>query len=116
MISIISPWMTSGTAHAYVQDPSIDPRPLLVGIASALEYIHSLTPIICHGDVKGYNILISDDGRALLADFGHSRIVDPSLSSMAYEHPTGGTLRWMSPELLTYTHCGPTPASDVWSF
>ena len=28
-ISIVSPWMERGNAHAYVQDVDIDPRPLV---------------------------------------------------------------------------------------
>ena len=27
--SSVTPWMQKGTAHAYVQDPMVDPRPLV---------------------------------------------------------------------------------------
>ena len=65
------------------------------------------------------NILINDGGRALLADF--------SLLTMASDHSTamsswveGGTLRWMSPELIDPEQFGlervcPTKESDCYA-
>ncbi|KIM60709.1 hypothetical protein SCLCIDRAFT_123554, partial [Scleroderma citrinum Foug A] len=70
-ISIVTPWMEMGNAHDYVQNVDVDPCPLLVGIAAGLQYLHSYEPHpIYHGDLKGVNVLISDDGCPLLADFG----------------------------------------------
>ncbi|KAG6336080.1 hypothetical protein ID866_3006 [Astraeus odoratus] len=68
-VSMVSAWMEKGNAYEYVQDKSIDPRPLLSDIANGLEYLHNHNPPIYHGDLKGNNVLISDDGRALLTDF-----------------------------------------------
>ncbi|KAL4079685.1 hypothetical protein J3A83DRAFT_4086203, partial [Scleroderma citrinum] len=57
-VSIVSEWMAKGDAYNYVQDTSIDPRPLLVGIAHGLHYLHNHPqgPIF-HGDLKGVCIL-----------------------------------------------------------
>jgi serine/threonine protein kinase len=41
---------------------------LLLGIASGMECLHSSK--ITHGDLKSYNILIDDEGNAIIADFG----------------------------------------------
>lgn len=49
-----------------------------------------------HGDVKGNNVLISDDGHALLCDFGLTKMM-PSRTSTAIKG--AGSLRWMAPEL-----------------
>lgn len=88
-VSIVSEWMGKGDAHSYIQNRSIDPRPLLVGIACGLNYLHC-HPIF-HGDLKGTNVLISDDGRALLCDFGLSFLVT-STFSMTVECRRGGSL------------------------
>ena len=45
-------------------------------IASALEYLHSRTPPIIHRDVKPQNIIVAADGRAVLVDFGISKVFD----------------------------------------
>ncbi|KAI6008846.1 kinase-like domain-containing protein [Pisolithus orientalis] len=116
-ISIISKWMSNGNAHDYVQDPKVDPRPLLLGIARGLDYLHNRSPCpVYHGDLKGLNVLISDEGHALLTDFGLSYLVNSSFS-MADHERCGGSLNWMAPELLdTEGNAVMTPAGDVWSF
>ncbi|KIM68492.1 hypothetical protein SCLCIDRAFT_1184336, partial [Scleroderma citrinum Foug A] len=115
-VSIVSEWMGKGDAHNYVQNRSIDPRPLLVGIACGLDYLHSHPkgPIF-HGDLKGTNILISDDGRALLCDFGLSSLVT-STFSMTVECRRGGSLPWTAPECLASDEWHVTAARDVWAF
>ncbi|KAG6336216.1 hypothetical protein ID866_2867 [Astraeus odoratus] len=80
-ISIISDWMGMGNAHTYVQNTDNDPRPLLMDIASGLHYLHShIKGPIFHGDLKGPNVLVSDDRHALLADFGYSVLTKSSFS------------------------------------
>ncbi|KAG6330192.1 hypothetical protein ID866_8899, partial [Astraeus odoratus] len=113
-VSIVSKWIASGNARDYVQDKAVDPRPLLAGIARGLVYLHNheLGPII-HGDLKGLNVLISDDGHALLMDFGVSYLVN-STFSLGVRPLSGGTLNWMAPELQS--ECSPTMSADVWSF
>jgi len=69
---MVSTWRKKGNALDYVQDDSVDPRPLvspgfyypsgemmpchmqLVGIAKGLHYLHSHeSGAICHGDLRG---------------------------------------------------------------
>ncbi|KAI6011822.1 kinase-like domain-containing protein [Pisolithus marmoratus] len=116
-ISIISRWITKGNAHDYVQDLRVDPRPVLLGIARGLDYLHNRTPNpVYHGDLKGSNILISDEGHALLTDFGLSYLVNSSFSMTVHDR-CGGTLNWMAPELLDVEgNVVKTSAGDVWSF
>ncbi|KAG6329386.1 hypothetical protein ID866_9703 [Astraeus odoratus] len=114
-VSIVSRWMGRGNARQYVQHTGVDPRPLIEGIAQGLYYLHTHeSGPIFHGDMKGYNVLISDDGRALLTDFGLSYIVD---SSFSWSTPggLGGTISWMAPESLD-GHDDPSAATDVWGF
>ena len=81
-----------------------------------------------HGDLKGVwlliptatpspnpffvikaNILIDHGGHACLADFGFLAIVsDPTNPTVSSSYTIGGTIRWMSPELLIPDQSGPS--------
>ncbi|HET7011844.1 MAG TPA: serine/threonine-protein kinase [Anaerolineales bacterium] len=67
---------------------------VMAEMTSALEYAHQRG--VVHRDVKPSNILLDEDGRALLADFGLAQIHDASISL------TGsallGTPAYVSPE------------------
>lgn len=83
-------------------------------IASGLYYLHShpLGPIF-HGDLKGLNVLVSSDRRALLSDFGLSTL-QKSTFSMTVVAPRGGSYPWMAPELLDDYNA--STEGDVWAF
>ncbi|KIN99186.1 hypothetical protein M404DRAFT_155843 [Pisolithus tinctorius Marx 270] len=115
-ISIISKWMSNGNAHDYVQDPKVDPRPLVrrvLDIANGLQYLHNHHPPIYHGDLKGSNVLVSDDGRAMLTDFGL-----PFLISLVFTMDTNATnqssMNWTAPE--GFDQPSLTAEMDVWAF
>ena len=61
-------------------------------IAHGLAYAHERR--VMHRDVKPENILIFDDGRAALADFGASRLVAKATRT----YTDAGTLGYMAPE------------------
>ncbi|KAJ7697210.1 kinase-like domain-containing protein [Mycena rosella] len=58
--------------------------------------------IICHGDLKGINVLVDDLGRALLCDFGLTRIKADITSRTAQIGTTitSGSRNWMAPEMF----------------
>ncbi|KAF7373187.1 Kinase-like protein [Mycena sanguinolenta] len=89
---------------------------LLYEIAQGLEYLHSYA--IVHGDLKGANILVKENGSACLADFGLSIYSDASAKTSSTSR--GGSLYWMAPELLDPDHFGfqfvRTVATDVYAF
>ncbi|KAF7374433.1 hypothetical protein MSAN_00327400 [Mycena sanguinolenta] len=115
-LSMVSPWMEHGTVLDYLEQhghSNVDR--LLYEIAQGLQYLHSRN--VVHGDLRGANILINDDWRACLADFGLSIFSD---ATSLLTTSRGGSPYWMAPELLAPEQFGMrftrTPASDVYSF
>ncbi|KZV78707.1 WD40 repeat-like protein [Exidia glandulosa HHB12029] len=118
--ALVSPWCKNGDINSFVQRLKSHPDvklekvklDLLIGVTTGLQFLH--TRRIVHGDIKGGNILISDDGVPLLCDFGLSRIIAEHSESMTQTGLTG-TLRWMAPELLLEDGMKHSYASDVWA-
>ncbi|KAJ3128515.1 hypothetical protein HK098_004145 [Nowakowskiella sp. JEL0407] len=77
---------------------------LIRQISIGMEYIHSHTPPILHGDLKSANCLLTNLKFGVLnctlkiTDFGLSRIKTEILSSTMTPSGTSGTLRWIAPE------------------
>ncbi|KAF9262799.1 kinase-like protein [Marasmius fiardii PR-910] len=99
---LVSPWMENSDIITFLEKkPNHDRLRSVREIAAGLEYLHSHTPKIVHGDIKGANILIDESYSCRLADFGLSR---EALSSTTFlETSTGGakgSVRWMAPELF----------------
>ena len=91
-------------------------------VREALEAVHAAG--IVHRDVKLENVLIDRDGRAVLSDFGISRIVDDDLRRKLEVTRTMvakdadmklvvGTAAYLAPEIRTGGE--PTPASDFFA-
>jgi serine/threonine protein kinase len=79
-------------------------------LADALGYVHACGLI--HRDVKPGNVLLTGDGRVLLADFGIARLVDgaPTVTDTGF---TVGTAAYLAPEQVRAEPV--TPAADVYS-
>ena len=97
-------------------------------VTSGLEYLHQHDFV--HGDLKGVsaslcckvrvvgdidmqaNILINSERRACLADFGLAAIIEDTTSGDGPSgNKTGGTTRWMAPEILDPDRFGYTKRS-----
>lgn len=64
-------------------------------VAHALTYMHSLSPVVIHRDLKSKNVLLDNELNAKLTDFGVSRErVDRTMTAGV------GTSLWMAPEVL----------------
>jgi serine/threonine protein kinase len=92
---MVSPLCDNGSVQRYISlNPLADRLEIVTGVARGLEYLHSRD--VVHGDLKGTNVLISDDGKALLADFGRSKFVD----HRGFTTTFSGSARYLAPELV----------------
>lgn len=115
-VSLVIKWMDGGNAHAFVQDPNVDPRPLLLGIARGLQYLHECQPNpVIHGDLKGPNVLISEQGQPLLTDYGLPPLLSGSFS-VSVSVQSLGALNWTAPEILESEEQEITIPGDIWGF
>ncbi|KIJ61064.1 hypothetical protein HYDPIDRAFT_189691 [Hydnomerulius pinastri MD-312] len=113
---LVSPWMENGSLDEYLKQVSLTTRAevqLLSQIIMGLEYLHSKG--VTHCDLTSFNVLINQDGRALLSDFGLSR--SERFSDTAPQFKFGAT-RWAAPEFFAALGDPPSPtfASDMYSF
>uniref|UniRef100_I3MBG7 TNNI3 interacting kinase n=1 Tax=Ictidomys tridecemlineatus TaxID=43179 RepID=I3MBG7_ICTTR len=86
---------------------------IAVDVAKGMEYLHNLTQPIIHRDLNSHNILLYEDGHAVVADFGESRFLQSVDEDNMTKQP--GNLRWMAPEV--FTQCTRyTIKADVFSY
>jgi serine/threonine protein kinase len=151
----VSPWQPNGTAIKYVQqNPYCDHKKIvsivvfefssnthvrtaqILGIARGLRVLHTMSPVILHGDLRGDSIQIATDGRPLLADFGLAKVrihrkssvprlgisrfrgqMVEDMNGAMYTQSKGvsDTCRFTAPELLMGEN-PMTTGSDIWSF
>ncbi|KAJ7751155.1 kinase-like domain-containing protein [Mycena metata] len=114
---LVSPFYEFGHVGEYLKKfPEADRLALTVGAATGLTYLHSRKMI--HGDLKVQNVLVDASGRAVICDFGLSKIIDKS----GYTTSCVGTVAYMAPELFTVLDndnprgARTTKATDVYSF
>ncbi|KAK4259049.1 hypothetical protein QN277_005424 [Acacia crassicarpa] len=81
--------------------------------ARGLAYIHEQTvPVYIHGDIKSPNILIDENFRGKVADFGQTNLTESGSSSMP--SLLVGTFGYMPPEYVKYGNF--SLKTDVYAF
>ena len=83
-------------------------KKFIVELLSAIEYLHSRTPVIIHRDIKPENILLDSNNYVKLADFGWSSFFASKLRKTYC-----GTLQYLAPEMILET--GHDNMIDIWS-
>lgn len=112
---IVTPYLRNGNARQYISvNPECDLLRLLRDISQGIAYLHSRK--VVHGDMKAMNVLIDDNGKAVLCDFGLSRVKADVTSHTARlgTAVVTGSRNWMAPERLTGGLV--TKPSDIYAF
>lgn len=76
-----------------------------LGVLRALRAAHAAG--VLHGDVKPHNVLLADDGRVMLTDFGLATV------DSSGPDPAVGSPQYLAPERIRGE--APGPATDLWS-
>ena len=113
------PWLTQalvtgGSLRDVLTERGSLPVPEALGLiqdaAAGLDAVHAAG--LVHRDVKPANILLDDDGTALITDFGFAR---DTASDRRYTRPgeTLGSMNYMAPEQIEAADVG--PFTDVYA-
>ncbi|ETK79904.1 TKL protein kinase, variant [Phytophthora nicotianae CJ01A1] len=78
-------------------------------IAQALTYMHSLSPVVIHRDLKSKNVLLTEDLEAKITDFGASKEQQDQTMTAGV-----GTMLWMAPEVMMAKRY--SEKADIFSF
>ena len=86
----------NGSLDKLIQSSNFGPQlasNIALDMARALEYLHAQGML--HRDLKPQNVLMDKDNRAVICDFGLSRMASPVMTSEI------GTINWMAPEIIS---------------
>lgn len=94
-----------------------DALPIMLNIIDALEFLHSKS--IVHLDLKPENIIVKEDGKITLIDFGFARTWDKEISlkhsiKLFNEKECMGSIYYIPPEILDKKCLDPEKA-DIYS-
>ncbi|KAK0723528.1 kinase-like domain-containing protein [Lasiosphaeria miniovina] len=84
--------------------------PILREVADAVYWVHSQG--VMHRDLKCANVLVAEDGRVQLCDFGVAGVVKSRFDKRS---TVTGTLQWMAPELFD-SKVSYGSEVDIWAF
>ncbi|KAG8795785.1 hypothetical protein FRC12_009792 [Ceratobasidium sp. 428] len=103
-IGMVAAWESNGDLPRYLErNTNTDRCRMSVQIIEGLSYLHKLG--VVHGDLKGANVLISENGSPRLADFGNAASKELTLRFTQASTKGSFSPRWTAPELFEDTKC-----------
>lgn len=112
---LVLPYCENGSSEIFKRkfDDSRSLWRFIADVSAGLSYLHSYNPTIVHHDIKPANILIDDNGKFVITDFGIS--THSGLNKDGYDDGQSGTMAYMAPERFKEDYES-MPESDIWSF
>lgn len=96
MPALILSFYGNGTVVEYVKEKDNEARlDMVKQIGQGLEYLHQQS--VVHGDLRGSNVLVDEDGHPRICDYGLAFIIEPSEFTSV---KTAGACRWTGPEIM----------------
>ncbi|KIO26934.1 hypothetical protein M407DRAFT_73928 [Tulasnella calospora MUT 4182] len=111
---LVSPWLRNRDVVRYLngdRNRHLKCLSLIYEIAQGLQYLHDQG--IIHGSLKPSNILVQDNGSAVLSDFSLAKIATPDAKN-TQTNPQVNVFRYQAPEVILDQPI--SKASDVYSW
>ncbi|CAE6483281.1 unnamed protein product [Rhizoctonia solani] len=120
---LVMPIAEQGNVIQYLlANPGADRTEIVIQAAEGLRYLHDEAKMV-HGDFRGVNLLVSDDGRVMLTGYGILTAIEKNQELGFPEWGLHwGDARWMAPELHHHLNSKTkfpgqrTTQSDVYAF
>ncbi|KAG9049065.1 hypothetical protein FS837_011338 [Tulasnella sp. UAMH 9824] len=111
-VSLVTRHMASGNLMSYVgKEVDISSKyELARDFTDGLQYLHNMEPPVTHGNLTPLNVLINENGKAVLGDYGLEAIEGYRASATSLR----ASIRWSSPEVNIGTSA--SVKSDIWSW
>ncbi|KAJ3021260.1 Serine/threonine-protein kinase 24 [Thoreauomyces humboldtii] len=109
---VIMDYAAGGSIRSILKSGAIDERYIAIiarEVLYALVYLHKFAAII-HRDIKAANILLTEDGKVKLCDFG---VAGQITMSVLRRNSFVGTPYWMAPEIIRRAQYD--YKADIWS-
>jgi len=85
---------------------------MMMDAAKGMNYLHKSNPMIIHRDLKSHNLLVDENWKVKVCDFGLSKILE---NQSDFNNMTAcGTASWTAPEILRNEKY--TEKADVYSY
>ena len=110
------PYDLASCIEQYGELPNEVSYSVLHDVAVGLNYLHSHTPAIIHGELSASTILLTPNMRAKISYLGVSKILRLTQPEIQYMAKTSGTLAYMAPEIKTITVLQYDSSIDSYSY